>query len=124
MPRIVELDTILAARKLVDQVHLDPRLRQYVVRVVAATRDPRKSGLSELADQIQFGASPRATIVMALCARAHAFLGHRGFVTPGDIKRVAPAVLRHRVAPSYEAEAEGRTSDDIVARILETVPVP
>ncbi len=124
VPRIVELETILRARQLVDEVHLDPRLRQYIVRIVAATRAPEKSGLAELAGQVQFGASPRATIVLALCARANAFLDHRGYATPGDIKRVAPAVLRHRIVPSYEAEAEGRTSDDLVARVLETIPVP
>jgi MoxR-like ATPase len=122
--RIVELDTILRARKLVDQVHLEPRLRQYIVRIVKATRAPGENGMPELADQIQFGASPRASIVLSLCARANAFLAHRGYATPADVKRVATLVLRHRVAPSYEAEAEGRTSDDIIARVLETVPVP
>ena len=121
---LLDLETILRARKLVDEVHLDPRLRQYIVRIVNATRDPARNGLPELAGQIQLGASPRATIVLALCARANAFLEHRGYVTPGDIKRVAPAVLRHRVVPSYEAEAEERTSDDLVQRVLETVPVP
>jgi MoxR-like ATPase len=122
--RIVELDTILAARKLVDRVHLDPSLREYIVRLVTATREPAKHGLPELADQVQWGASPRASIVLSLCARANAFLEHRGYATPADVKRVAPEVLRHRVVPSYEAEAEGRTSDDLVARFLETVPVP
>ncbi len=121
---IVDLDAILEARKLVDQVHLDARLRQYIVRLVRATRAPAEHGLPELASQIQLGASPRASIVLSLAARANAFLEHRGYVTPGDIKRVAPDALRHRVVPSYEAEAEGRTSDDIVARLLETVPVP
>ena len=81
-------------------------------------------GLAELDGRIQLGASPRASIVLALCARANAFLSHRAFVTPADVKRVAPPVLRHRVVPSYEAEAEGRTSDHLVARVLETVPVP
>jgi len=122
--RILELETILRARRMVDDVHLDARLRQYIVRIVNATRDPATNGVPELAGQVQLGASPRATIVLALCARANAFLEHRGYSTPGDIKRVAPAVLRHRVVPTYEAEAEGRTSDDLVARVLETVPVP
>jgi MoxR-like ATPase len=94
------------------------------VRLVQATRSPRENGLAELVGQIQLGASPRASIGLALAARANAFLNHRGYVTPQDIKRMAPSVLRHRVVASYEAEAEGRTSYDLVARILETVPVP
>jgi MoxR-like ATPase len=122
--RILEIPTILRARELVDRVHLEPRLRQYIVRVVHATRFPAHFGLPELAGQVQLGASPRASIVLALCARANAFLQHRPYVTPLDVKRVAPAVLRHRVVASYEAEAEGKTSDAIVARLLETVPVP
>ncbi len=122
--RVLSLATILRARELVDAVRLDPRLRQYIVRVVHTTRRPAEQGLAELVGQIQLGASPRATIGLALAARANAFLNHRGYVTPQDIKRMAPAVLRHRVVASYEAEAEGRTSDGLVARILETVPVP
>ena len=122
--RIIELETILKARERVDQIHTDPRLLQYIVRLVQATRSPAEHGLRELADQIQLGASPRASIVLSLCARANAFLEHRGYVTPADIKRVAHVVLRHRVVPSYEAEAEGRTSDDLISRFLETVPVP
>jgi MoxR-like ATPase len=122
--KIIELETILDARKLVDQVHLDERLRQYIVRLANATRRPAEFGLPELTDQIQLGASPRASIVLSLTCRASAFLHHRGYVTPGDIKSVAHMVLRHRVVPSYEAEAEGRTSDDLVDRVLETIPVP
>jgi MoxR-like ATPase len=122
--RVVELETILAARRMVDQVRLDPRLAQYIVRLVDATRHPERHGLTDLDGQIQWGASPRASIVLALTARANAFLEHRGFATPGDVKRVAPEVLRHRVVASYEAEAEGRDSDAIVARVLETIPVP
>ena len=121
---IIELDAIQRARALVDQIHVDPRLMQYMVRLVRSTREPEGHGLPELAGQIQLGASPRATIVLSLAARANAFLEHRGYVTPGDVKRIAPHVLRHRVVPSYEAEAEGRDSDLLVARILETVPVP
>jgi MoxR-like ATPase len=121
---IIDLDTILRARELVDQIHLDERLGRYIVRIVKATREPAAYGLPELAGQIQYGASPRASIFLSLCARANAFLDHRGYVTPGDIKRVVPDVMRHRISPSYEAEAEGRTSDDILARVLETVPVP
>jgi MoxR-like ATPase len=124
MREIIDLDTILRARQLVDQVHLDTRLREYIVRVVKATRRPEEFGLPELGPLIQWGASPRASIMLALGSRANAFLDQRGFVTPGDIKAVATLIMRHRIAPTYEAEAEGRTTDDIVARVLETVPVP
>ncbi|MEM7308191.1 MAG: MoxR family ATPase [Planctomycetota bacterium] len=122
--RIIELDDILRARKLVDRVFLDRRLQEYIVRIVAATRRPAEFGLSELTTQIQWGASPRASIVLSLVARANAFLEGRGYVTPGDIKRMAPDVFRHRVSPSYEAEAEGRGAPEIIARVLEAVPVP
>ncbi len=122
--RIIDLDTILRARKLVDEIHFDGRLSQYVVRIANATRRPAEHDLPELAQEIQLGASPRASIVLTLCARANAFLNHRGYVTPGDVKRVAPEVLRHRVVPTSEAEAEGKSSDDLIARVLETVPVP
>ncbi|HED66694.1 MAG TPA: MoxR family ATPase [Planctomycetes bacterium] len=121
---IVDLDTILAARKLVDEIHVDPSLTRYMVRLVRATRDPVANGLPELEGEIQLGASPRASIVLSLASRANAFLEHRGYVTPTDVKRVAPDALRHRVVPSYEAEAEGRDSDQLIARLLETVPVP
>jgi MoxR-like ATPase len=122
--RVVELEDILRARRLVDQVYLDPRLQEYIVRLVAATRAPKAYGLPELESQIQWGASPRASIVLALVARANAFLDGRSYVTPGDIKRLAPDVFRHRISPSYEAEAEGRGADAIVARVLEVLPVP
>ncbi len=122
--RVLDLETLRAAREDVDQVALDPRLEEYIVRLVDATRHPARGGAPELADQIEIGASPRATIHLALCARAAAFLAGRDFATPTDLKRVAPEVLRHRVTPTYEAEAAGRGADDIVARLLEVVPVP
>jgi len=121
---VVSLDQILAARQLVDEVLLDPRLREYIVRLVLATRDPEASGPKDLVGRIALGGSPRATIWLALASRANAFLGGRGFVTPGDIKRVAHDVLRHRVVPTYEADAEGLNADTLIARVLETVPVP
>jgi len=121
---VVDLETIARSRDLVDQVVIDPRLSEYAVSLVEATRDPASAGLAELVPLIQFGASPRASIWLALASRAHAFLHHRGYVTPGDIKAVSTEVLRHRVIPTYEAEAEGLDSDQIVARVLETVPVP
>ena len=121
---IIELEDVLRARELVDEVFLDPRLREYLVHLVRATRRPDQHGLPELASQIQWGASPRASIVLSLCSRANAFLEGRAYVTPGDVKRVAAEVLRHRISPSYEAEAQGHGSDEIVARVLEAVPVP
>jgi len=122
--QVVDLGSILAARDAIDGIALDPRLREYIVSVVLATREPTRAGLAELEHHIQYGASPRATIWLALTCRAHAFLSGRGYVTPTDIKAVAHEVLRHRVIPTYEAEAEGLDSDALVARVLETVPVP
>ena len=122
--QVVSLGQVLAARELVDQVRIDPRLCEYAVALVQATRDPARAGAPELAGRIQLGASPRATIWLALAARANAFLDARAYVTPGDLKRVAPAVLRHRVVPTYEADAEGLGADQLVRRLLEVVPVP
>ena len=122
--QVVSREEIQRARAAVDQVTLDPRLADYIVTLVQATRDPAKAGLKDLVGRVHYGASPRATIWLALAARANAFLEGRGFVTPADIKRVAPAVLRHRVIPTYEADAEGLSSDKLVARLLETIPIP
>ncbi len=121
---VVSLEQVQEARELVDHVALDPRLAQYLVDLVFATREPEAAGLPELVTRIQYGGSPRATIWLSLAARAHALIKGRAFVTPTDIKAVAVEVLRHRVIPSYEAEAEGLDSDALVARVLETVPVP
>ena len=121
---VVSLEQVQEARELVDHVALDPRLAQYLVDLVFATRDPEAAGLPELVTRIQYGGSPRATIWLSLAARAHALIKGRAYVTPTDIKAVAVEVLRHRVVPSYEAEAEGLDSDALVARVLETVPVP
>ncbi|MCH2104140.1 MAG: MoxR family ATPase [Planctomycetes bacterium] len=121
---VVSLAQVEEARSLVDHVTLDPRLAQYLVDLVFATRDPEAANMPELASRIQYGGSPRATIWLALCSRAHALISGRSFVTPTDIKSVATEVLRHRVVPTYEAEAEGLDSDALVARVLETVPVP
>lgn len=120
----VDLARILQAREVLDRVVIDARLREYIVDLVMATREPKNYKLPELSARIQYGGSPRATIWLALAARAHAFLAGRGYVTPGDIKSVAMDVLRHRVTPTYEAEAEGLSSESLVARVLETVPVP
>jgi MoxR-like ATPase len=122
--QVVGLEQIVAARSVVDRIAIDPRLREYVVDLVQATREPRRAGLPELEGRVLYGASPRATIWLALASRANAFLAGRAYVTPADVKSVAPDVLRHRVVPTYEAEAEGLASDALVARVLETVPVP
>jgi MoxR-like ATPase len=113
-----------AAKVALDGVHLDPRLMQYVVELVRATRDPAAAGVKALSNLIQVGASPRATIALAQAARAQAFLDGRGFTTPQDIKAIAPDVLRHRIIASYEAEAEGQDTDALIARLLEHVTVP
>jgi MoxR-like ATPase len=114
---------ILLARKLVDQVHVDSKVQNYIVDLVMATRNPESYGLN-LSDLIQFGGSPRATINLTLAARANAFLAGRGYVTPQDVKEIALDVLRHRVMITYEAEAEDRTSESIVTEILDHVPTP
>ncbi|HLU49094.1 MAG TPA: MoxR family ATPase, partial [Planctomycetota bacterium] len=115
---------ILEARKTVGHVYVDEKIKDYIVRIVMATRDPRDAGLPDLVDMIAHGASPRATIALNVAARAHAFLRHRGYVTPEDVKAIGPDVLRHRVLRTYEAEAEELSSDAIVRRIFDTLEVP
>ena len=117
-------DDILAARDAVRETHIEDKLRDYIVHVIYATRDPDSYRLSEMRPYIEYGASPRATIFLAQAARAHAFIHGRGYVTPDDVKAIAPDVLRHRIIVTYEAEAEEITSEDVVRRVLETVPVP
>ena len=113
---------LLEARKVVREGYMDDRVKDYIVNVVFATREPEKNGLKELAPLIEYGASPRASIALNLAARAHAFLRHRGYVTPEDVKAIGPDVLRHRVVLSYEAEEV--TAEDIVRRVFEVVEVP
>ena len=120
---VVTTDDILAARTLVDAIYVDDKVKDYVVDVVLATRDPKAYGL-DLAPLVQYGASPRATLALTLAARAHAFLAGRGYVVPQDVKTMAPDVLRHRIVPTYEAEAEDVDADEIVRRVLDGVPVP
>jgi len=115
---------IAEARSVVQQVYIDEKIRDYIVSIVHATREPKAHGLGELADFISFGASPRASIYLNLAARAHAFLRHRGYVTPEDIKAVGVDVLRHRVILTYEAEAEEITTETIVRKLFEHVEVP
>ena len=121
---VVEAETIFRSRKLVDEIYVDEKLKGYLVDVVLATREPASYGAAELEAFIRFGASPRATISLALASKAVAFMHGRSFVTPQDIKDVGLDVLRHRVIVSYEAEAENISSDDVIRKIFETVPVP
>jgi MoxR-like ATPase len=122
--RVVTPSEILQARKIISQVYVDEKIKDYIVDIVLATRDPKRVGLKDLTDMIAHGASPRASIALNVAARAHAFMRHRGFVTPEDVKAVGPDVLRHRLIRSYEAEAEEISSDQIVRRIFEAVEVP
>ncbi len=116
-------DEILESRKAMNLIYIDDKVKKYIVDIVCATREPKKYGL-DLADLIDFGASPRATIYLNLVAKAHAFLRGRGYVTPDDVKIIGPDVLRHRIILSYEAEAEELKSEDIIARIFNGVEVP
>ncbi len=120
---VIDLERILRSRDTVDRIYVDPKIQQYVVDLVFATRKPSDYGL-DIDHFIQFGGSPRATISLIIAAKAWAFLQGRGYVTPHDIKTIGMDVLRHRVIPSYEAEAEGLASEQIIARIFDTVAVP
>jgi len=122
--RVASPEQIMAARRHIADLYMDERIVDYIVEIVHATRNPAESGLKDLVPLIEFGASPRATIALAQASRAHAFLRGRSFVTPDDIKAIAPDVLRHRVLTTYEAEAEEVTSDEIVRRVLATVESP
>jgi MoxR-like ATPase len=115
---------IMAARKRISDLYMDERIVDYIVDIVEATRDPKSANLGDIVPLIEFGASPRATLSLAQASRALAFLRGRAYVTPDDVKSVAPDVLRHRVLITYEAEAEDVTSDQLVTRILDAVPTP
>ncbi len=116
--------TLLHAREIVRGIYVDDKVKEYVLDLILATREPSANGVAGLGPLIAYGASPRASIYLITSARAHAFLKGRGYVTPEDIKALAPDVLRHRVIPTYEAEAQSVTSSDIVHRILDHVEVP
>jgi MoxR-like ATPase len=122
--RVLEPRGILAARKAIAAVHLDPRLVDYIIDLVRATREPATVGLEALGPLIAFGASPRASIALAQSARAYAFLQGRAFVVPEDVRALAPDVLRHRLVLTFEAEAEDVTADGIVAQLLSAVKAP
>ena len=122
--KVLDLEQLLTARKIVRDVYMDDRVKDYIVDVVFATRNPDQKGMKDLKSLIEYGASPRASIALALAARAHAFLRHRGYVTPEDVKAIGPDVLRHRVVLTYEAEAEEVSAEQIVRRVFEVVEVP
>ncbi len=117
-------EQIMDARRRIAELYMDERIVDYIVDIVHATREPKDAGLPDLTPLIEFGASPRATIALAQASRAHAFLRGRTYVTPDDVKAIAPDVLRHRVLTTYEAEAEDVTSDDIVQRVLAAIESP
>jgi MoxR-like ATPase len=121
---VIEPEELLRAQEAVRAIYVDEKVKRYILDLVFATREPKGKGLDALAPLLAYGASPRATIALNLGARAHAFLRHRGFVTPDDVKAIALDVLRHRVHLTFEAEAEEVRADDVVRRILEAVPVP
>jgi MoxR-like ATPase len=120
---VITPEQILSARKVVDEIYIDDKIKNYIVDIIFATREPDQAGLT-INEYIKYGASPRATISLTLAARAQAFIEGRGYVTPQDVKSVAPDVLRHRIILSYEAEAEEITSDKLIKEILAEIPVP
>jgi MoxR-like ATPase len=121
---VADAGQILAARDIVEQVFVDEKVRGYIVNLVRATRNPVESGIAKLEGLIDLGASPRASIWLMRAAKAQAFMEGRSYATPHDVKSLAPDVLRHRVALSYEAEAEGQSADDVIQTILDSVLVP
>ena len=121
---VVGPEDIVRARKVVDEIYLDERIEKYIVDIVFATREPKAYRLDELTPLIQYGASPRASIYLSVAAKAYAFLQGRGYVVPQDVKTIGLDVLRHRIIVSYEAEAEDKTSADVIKRVFEEVKVP
>ena len=121
---VVSPEEVRRARDAVQDIYMDPKIQRYIVDIVFATRTPGECGMDELVDLVSFGASPRASIFLARAARAHAFLDHRAYVTPEDVRAIGLDVLRHRVILTYEAEAEEVTAEDVVRKVLNNVEVP
>jgi len=121
---VIERKDIINAREVVKQVYIDEKIEKYIIDIVFATRTPEKYGLKDLKDLINFGASPRASIYLALAAKAHAFLRRRGYVTPEDVRSIGMDVMRHRIILSYEAEAEEIEAEDVIRKVLNRVEVP
>ena len=122
--KVITTEQLVQARGVMHQIYVDEKVKDYIINLVFASREPAKYGLKDLVDFIQYGASPRATIALTQAAKAHAFLRHRGFVTPEDVKAIGLDVLRHRVTLTYEAEAEELTPERIIQRVFERVDVP
>ncbi|HEY1088113.1 MAG TPA: MoxR family ATPase [Archangium sp.] len=122
--KVIAPEQIANARAVMNSIYVDEKVKDYILNLVFATREPLKYGLKDLPDFIQYGASPRATISLTMAAKAHAFLRHRGFVTPEDVKAIGLDVLRHRITLTYEAEAEELTTERIIQRVFERVEVP
>jgi len=122
--KVIGTEHIARARRVMHQIYVDEKVKEYILSVVFASREPSRHGLRDLEDYIEYGASPRATIFLTQAAKAHAFLRHRGFVTPEDVKAIGYDVLRHRVSLTYEAEAEELTPEKIIQRIFDKVEVP
>ena len=121
---VVTVEKVLEARDVINDIYIDEKVEQYIIDLVFATRNPEKYNLDDLSDLINFGGSPRASINLNLAARAHAFMQHRAYVTPEDVRTIAMDVLRHRIIPTFEAEAENITSEDLIEKIMSTVQVP
>jgi MoxR-like ATPase len=121
---VVDAAHVLRARRVIHEVYVDPRVKEYALDLLHATREPGARGLDELLPLIEYGASPRAGIFLIRAAKAHAFLQGRGYVTPDDVKSIGLDVLRHRVVLTYEAEAEDVTADQLLRKIFEVIPVP
>ena len=121
---VISIDEIVSARDIVNEIYIDPKVEEYIINIVFATRKPTESGLEDLSGLIEYGASPRATIFLVQAARAHAFIRGRGYVTPEDIKSVGMDVFRHRIIITYEAEAENITTEDIVQKVFDNIEVP
>lgn len=121
---VVNLEEIMTLRSLIDQIYLDEKIKDYIIDLVFASRFPKNYNLAELSHLIEYGASPRATIYLSLAAKAYAFIQGRGYVIPHDLKSIGMDVLRHRISVTYEAEAEGLTSEDIIQKIFDEIPVP
>jgi len=121
---IITKQKIFSAQKTINEIYVDEKVEEYILNLVFATRNPKKYGLDDLANLIEYGASPRASINLVLASKARAFLEHRGYITPEDVRYIGTDILRHRIILTYEAEAEEITSDDIVQRLFDTIEVP
>lgn len=122
--QVVSIQDIFESQQLIAQLYIDDKIKDYIVAIIFATRDPKSFGFKDITNYIQYGASPRATLAICQAAKAYAFLKGRHFVIPDDVKFVAPAILRHRIVVSYDAESEGVTSDALIHKILSLVPTP